>query len=123
MSVVLHGTTLKRAKRIHDLGPNPDFVEPNGIGRAEGFSTCLESGPFPLGHASEYAIGKAKEFPTEGGPAILAVDVPDEIIDAAVSSFFPRSQGVIQFDLGAGLEELLQSWPVLTKEIRSLGAA
>ena len=49
MAILLHGTTRRRAEAIQAQGPDPDFLEPGGGTRAEGFSTCLESGPFPLG--------------------------------------------------------------------------
>jgi hypothetical protein len=76
-----------------------------------------------LGTPEEYARRKAAGFPHEGGPAILAVDVPDDIIDLAVNEFFPLSQGVVQFDEGAGLEELRTAWPTLPKEIRAVDPA
>jgi hypothetical protein len=50
---------------------------------------------------------KAAAFPDEGGPVILVLDVPDEIVARAVDEvYLPLSQGVVQFDEGAGLEEL-----------------
>ncbi len=78
----------------------------------------LETGPFLFGRPEEYARGKAREFPDEGGPVILVVDVPDEIVQHAVNEWFPLSQGLVQFDRGAGLEELVAAWPNLTKEMR-----
>jgi hypothetical protein len=120
MAILLHGTTRFRAEQIAARSPDPDFVELGAGPRAEGFSTCLESGPFPLGTPEEYARRKAALFPNEGGPAILAVDVPDEIIALAVNEFFPLSQGVVQFDEGAGLEELKATWTTLWKEIRAV---
>jgi hypothetical protein len=66
----------------------------------------------------EYACRKAASFPNEGGAGILAVDVPDDIIALAVKPFFPLSQGLVQFDGGAGLEVLQAAWPALWKEIR-----
>lgn len=117
MGVLLHGTTLQRARELIIHGPDPWFIEPGGDSRAEGFSTCLEAGPFPLGTPREYAVRKSSLFPGEGGPVILRVDVPDEIIELAVDPvFFPLSQGVVQFDEGAGLEELLAIWPLLTRQ-------
>jgi hypothetical protein len=80
----------------------------------------VETGPFLFGHPEEYARGKAREFPDEGGPVVLAVDVPEHLIERAVSEWFPLSQGLVQFDPGAGLEELVAAWPGLTKEIRSV---
>jgi hypothetical protein len=118
MAILLHGTTRHRAEQILARGPNPDFVEPGGGPRAEGFSTCLEGGPFPLGTPQDYAHRKAAGFPNEGGPAILAVDVPDDLIALAVDEvYFPLSQGVVQFDEGAGLEELRAAWSTLAKRI------
>jgi hypothetical protein len=99
-------------------GPDPDFIEPGGSTRAEGFSTCLQGGPFPLGTPEDYARGKAAAFPNEGGPVILAVDVPDALIALAADEvYFPLSQGIVQFDEGAGLEELRAAWPALPKQI------
>jgi hypothetical protein len=121
MALLLHGTTRHRAEQILAHGPDPDFVEPGGGPRAEGFSTCLEGGPFPVGTPEEYARGKAVEFPNEGGPVILAVDVPDDIIAlAADETYFPLSQGLVQFDESAGLEELRAAWAALTKTIELL---
>jgi hypothetical protein len=87
---------------------------------AESFSMCLENGPFILGHPVDYARGKSSQFPNESGPAVLAVDVPEEIMALAVDGFFPLSQGVVQFEAGRGLEQLLESWQHLRKEIRCL---
>jgi hypothetical protein len=101
-------------------GPDPDFVEPHASTKAGGFSTCLEGGPFPLGTPEDYACHKAALFPNENGPAILMVDVPDDIIALAVDAFFPLTQGVVQFDPGAGLAELRAAWPSLKKEIQSV---
>ncbi len=121
MPILLHGTTRHRAERIMALGPDPDFVEPGGMARAESFSTYLERGPFLLLRPEEYACGKAAHFQNEGGAAILAVDVPDHIATLAVDEvYFPLSQGLIQFDEGAGLEELRAAWSTLWKEIRSV---
>jgi hypothetical protein len=123
MAILLHGTTRQRAERILAVGPDPDFTESGGSARAEGFSTCLEHGPFPLGTPEEYARRKASGFPTEGGPVILAVDVPDSLISLAIDpAFLPLSQGLVQFDEGAGLEELRMAWSSLPKEIRGVDA-
>jgi hypothetical protein len=80
----------------------------------------VESGPFHFGTPEEYAQGKATQFPNEGGPVILVVDVPDEIVVRTVNEWFPLEQGLVQFDAGAGMEELLAAWPTLTKELRSV---
>ncbi len=80
----------------------------------------LEGGPFHFGTPEQYARGKAREYPDEGGPVILVVDVPTEIVQRAVDELLPLSQGVVQFDFGAGYEELTAAWPSLVKEIRSV---
>jgi hypothetical protein len=116
MAVLLHGTTFDRANRLLKEPPDPDFVEPGGGPSAGSFSASLEAGPFPLGTPEMYALAKAKNFPAEGGPAILGVDVPDDIISLAVDEvYLPLSQGVVQFEAGAGLEELRAAWPGLAK--------
>jgi hypothetical protein len=92
-------------------GPDPDVIEPGGGPGAEGFSTFLEAGPFRSGTPEEYARDKAAGFPDEGGPVILAVEVPDEIVALAVDEvYFPLSQGLVRFDEGAGLEKLQAAW-------------
>jgi hypothetical protein len=118
--ILLHGTTRLRAERILRHGPDPKFQGPGGRVSDDGFSMNLEAGPFLFGTAEDYARGKAREFPEEGGPVILALDVPDDIIRKAASDWFPLSQGLVQFDTGAGLEELLLAWTTLAKEIRSV---
>ncbi len=118
MTILLHGTTRHRADQIKAHGPDPDFAEAGGVARAESFSTYLEQGPFLFGSPEEYACRKAADFPNEGGAAILAVDVPDAIIALAVNEWFPLSQGLIQFDEGAGLKELRAAWPTHWTDIR-----
>lgn len=99
-------------------GPDPEFVEPGGAAWAAEFSTYLESGPFLLGMPEEYARRKAAGFPNEGGPVILAVDVPEAIVAlAADEAYFPLSQGIVQFGEHAGLEELRAAWPGLSVRI------
>ena len=46
--------------------------------------------------------------------------MPEDIIAMACNEHFPLSQGLIQFDKGAGLEELKKIWDSLTKQIESL---
>jgi len=107
-----HGTTQQRARSILLTGPNADFMEPGGVDPARGFSTCPIQGPFPYGTPEQYAAGKAGLFPTEGGPAIIEIETPDDIpardIDAGSE---------IRFEPGVGLEELLKAWPTLTKKV------
>ena len=118
--ILLHGTTRVRAERILEQGPDPNFQEPGGKPGESGFSMSLETGPFLFGRPEDYAQGKASQFPDEGGPAILLVDVPFDIIQLAVNAWFPLGQGLVQFDRGAGLEELIAAWPDLPKGIRNV---
>jgi hypothetical protein len=78
----------------------------------------VEAGPFLFGRPEDYARSKARQFPDEGGPVILVVDVPEDLVQRAANVWFPLAQGLVQFDPGAGLEELIVAWPVLHKEIR-----
>ena len=74
-----------------------------------------------MGTPREYARRKAVGFQDEGGPAIVAIDVPDGLIALAVDEvYLPLSQGVVQFDEGAGLDELREAWPTLSKHIREV---
>jgi hypothetical protein len=120
--ILLHGTTRRRAEQILALGPDPRFQEPGGQATENGFSMCLEAGPFHFGLPDEYARGKAQEFPDEGGPVILVLDVPDDIVQKAATEWFPLSQGLVQFDPGSGLEELAAAWSEIAKsaQIRSV---
>ena len=117
MVLLLHGTTRLRAEAIVRDGPNPSFQEPAGRESEDGFSCCVSGGPFFFGTPVDYACGKANAFPDEGGPAILEVDVPEYVVAAAENAWFPISQGIVQFDIGAGIEELQKIWPDLLKRI------
>lgn len=111
--VLRHGTTRWRAERILRDGPNPNFLEPASMDPARGFSTTPVQGPFPFGSPEAYARAKAKLFPTEGGPAVLEVIIPDSIVALAVDA-----GGEFRFEPeGGGLEELLAAWPGLSKRI------
>ena len=103
-------------------GPNVDYIEPGGRVPANEFSTLLEDARTDIvGSAGEYAIKKAKNFPAERGPAVLVIDVPDEIVDLAFDQYLPRAQGLAQFDLeGEALRRLLEAWDGLTKYIRKI---
>jgi hypothetical protein len=120
--ILFHGTTFWRAQQILGGGPDPNFVEPGGTIPAENFSACLPFGPFECTDTPEqYAWGKSRtairEGRDEGGPAILIVDVPDDIIALAVDAWFPLTQGFVQFDQGPSLTALLAAWPRLEKRI------
>src|SRR4051794_36751254 len=113
--ILLHGTTRWRAEQILVKGPDPRFRERGGGPLAESFSTYLESGPFIVGTPEDYAQHKAKLFPNEGDPVILVLDVPDEIVGKADDWMIPANHGVVQFQRGLGLEELLAAWPQITQ--------
>src|SRR4051812_2539814 len=99
MGILLHGTTRHRAERILENEPDLDFVEPGGRIPADEFSALLKDGPIDVvGSAEDYAIKKAKNFPGEGDPVVLQIDVPDAIIELTFDEYFPRSQGLVQFD-------------------------
>ena len=120
--ILLHGTTRRRAEQILALGPDPRFREPGGQATEDGFSMYLDQGPFLFGDPDEYAHGKAREFPDEGGPVILVLEVPDVIVQNAATDWFPLNQGLVQFDPGSGLEELMAVWSQIASSalIRSL---
>jgi hypothetical protein len=118
MATLFHGTTFQRATQIEVNGPDPRFREaPGDPSVLESFSTCLALGPFPLGTPEMYACGKSKQFLSEKGPAVLVMDVPDDVIALTDQAYFPLSQGVVQFDEGGGLEELRARWPKLRKRV------
>jgi hypothetical protein len=122
MAILFHGTTLWRARQILAGGPNPDYIEPGGNTPAESFSACFPFGPFECTERpEEYAWGiaraAAREGREEGGPAMLIVDVPDDIITLAVDEWFPLTQGFVQFEQGPSLEALRAAWPPLEKRI------
>ncbi len=136
---LLHGTTRARAENIVQNGPNLRFVEPGGVGVAENFSFTAEGTPSALGASVAYASGKATAFPNERGPALVVVDVPDEVVRAAAlehlslfaglikydataetGELIALCGGVIQFDPGAALNSLTATWGALVKEIRGV---
>jgi hypothetical protein len=111
--VLRHGTTKARAEAILRDGPNPYFIEPGGIISDKGFSTSLAGGPITVGAPEDYARAKSLLFPDEGGPAILEMTVPLEIVELAIDA-----GGEIRFDLsGGGLDELIAVWPTLAKRV------
>jgi len=105
-----HGTTVLRAEHIMQHGPDPNWIVGGDV--ANGFSTAPTDAPFLLGDPSDYARGKARLFPQEGGPAILEVDVPTSIVNLAV-----HPGGEVWFGKGFGLEELLAAWPSISKRV------
>ena len=111
--ILRHGTTRKRAEAILKDGPNPFFVEPGGMVPDRAFSAAPAEGPFPVGAPEDYARAKAHLFPAEGGPAVVEVVVPQEIVALAL-----ESGGEVRFDLDdGGLRELIAAWPTLPKRV------
>lgn len=106
-----HGTTRQRAEAILRDGPNPNFREPGDLDPVYGFSTARASSSCPFGSPEMVAAGKALLFPTEGGPAILEIEVPESIVRKA------DMIGEVRFELGTGLEELLAVWPLISKQV------
>jgi hypothetical protein len=124
--LLLHGTTRQRAELIIKNGPDELFREPNGS-TADGFSTCPAEGPFDFGSAEDYARGKAANFPNEGGPAIVAFELPDDLVSILVGGVGQLILGKafhagteIRFEAGGGLEQLQAAWPQLTKTVTFL---
>jgi hypothetical protein len=113
--VLWHGTTRRRAEAILRGGPDPNFLEPGTMVKAGGFSTAPTHGPYPLGDPRDYASKKAALFADEGGPAILEVEIPEEIVALAINEVVE-----IRFQPNLGLEELCQAWPELPKRVLSL---
>jgi hypothetical protein len=87
--ILLHDTTRRRAEQLIVGSPDPRFQEHGGQAWDDGFSMSLKSGPLDFGTPEESARLKAGAFPDEGGPVILEVDVPEEIIAKAANEWFP----------------------------------
>jgi hypothetical protein len=118
-----HGTTLHRAQRLLIAPPDPDFIEPGGdrYSRAEGFSAVsADEADVGLGSAEQYARSKSANFPDEGGPVILEVEVPAWIVDILRNDSLAGmvvASGEVRFEPDLGLPELQQAWSTLTKRI------
>jgi hypothetical protein len=111
--VFRHGTTRKRAEAILNNGPDPYFIEPGGLKPEKAFSVAPGEGPFPVGTPEVYAKNKAALFPNEGGPAIVEMVIPKEIVELG-----DDTGGEIRFYLeDGGLQELIAAWPALEKRI------
>lgn len=124
-----HGTTRARAERLLVVPPDAFYREPGESPdvRDRGFSATVAGAPdLGLGTAEGYAREKALNFPDQGGPAILEVDVPVWIVDlvrthpdlslAAETGeirFVPRERRLP----GVGLDELRAVWLTLQKRV------
>jgi hypothetical protein len=123
VTILQHGTTLKRAQSIIAHGPDPNYKEP-GTGQlpsADGFSTIIKGTTYcPTGMPIEQAHLKDNLFPDEGGPVILEVEVPERIMAIHLSNpdaVFVIRGGEIRFEAWCGLNELLAEWSNLVKRI------
>ena len=122
-TILHHGTTLQRARAIEANGPDPDYRE-SGTGSlppAEGFSTVIGDGrPCHTGTPEVAARNKDALFPSEGGPAILEVHVPESIMALLyadpIAAGLARG-GEIRFEPESGLNELRADWHNLTKRV------
>jgi hypothetical protein len=118
-----HGTTRERAVRVLAVGPDANHIEPGGdaYSRAAGFSTVVAGAPTgALGAPEHYARAKAANFPNEGGPVILEVEVPGWIVDILCADPFAAAvvaSGEVRFEPDLGLPELQREWPTLNKRI------
>jgi hypothetical protein len=121
--ILHHGTTLHRAQRIIVDGPDAYYVEPGSGGvRAEPpeFSTTRLDHPVALGRSERYARGKALNFPNEGGPVILEMEVPAHVIailEADPIAAGKMASGDTCFDDTVGIRELLAAWLSIPKRI------
>ena len=109
-----HGTTRKRAEAILLKGPDLSFREPGALDVSDGFSAVRVTSACPYGSPEAIALGKARLFPDEGGPAIVEFDIPESIVLKA------EIKGEVRFARGYGLEELLTMWPFIAKKVRLL---
>jgi hypothetical protein len=136
---LLHGTTLARAERIVRGGPDVGFVEPGDASAVGNFSFTAEGTPSAVGTSVTYALGKAAAFPDERGPALVAVEVPDDVVrqaalehlalfnglirynvTAELRELVALCGGIVQFDPGPTLDSLLKAWGTIPKEIRGV---
>jgi hypothetical protein len=123
---LLHGTTLRRAQTLLNAPPDPNYVEPGGdrYSRVDGFSAVIAGqADVGLGSAERYARLKSGNFPNEGGPVILEVEVPGWIVDILRNDPFAGmivASGEVRFEPDLGLPELQLAWPTLAKRISPL---
>jgi hypothetical protein len=118
--ILIHGTTRERAEHLLIHPPNSAYQEPGTLIVEESFSMYVEGGPYDYGSPEEYALAKSMLYPDENGPVLLRVEVPDDIVQLAESEWFPIHLGLVQFDPGAGMEELVSGWAKFPKWIEEL---
>jgi hypothetical protein len=107
-----HGTTRQRAEAILIGGPDPNFREPGELTRAEAFSTAPLGSRGQLGDPETVARRKARLFEDEGGPVIVEIHVPVDVV-ACADDYGDE----VRFGPGFGLEELLAAWPTIHKRL------
>ncbi len=76
--------------------------------------------PFGVGTPEQYARLKSANFPAEGGPAILEMEVPSTILailEADPDARDSMDSGDTLFDPAVGINELLAEWPNLPKRV------
>src|SRR5258706_13873880 len=93
--IFLHGITLKRANSIIAQGPDPQYREPADLLPSGGFCVMEVQSSHPIGSPEEYAQRKAMNFPNEGGPVILEMEIPEVIAELSKTP-----TGDYQFDYG-----------------------
>lgn len=120
--ILRRGTTRQRAEALlnSETGPDALYRDPEGI-LAQAFSAAPVHGPFLHGSPEYCALMKAAHFPNEGGPAILEVDIPDDLI-APVDLLGCPGKGSnwiyeVRFEPGYGLEELRAVWSKLERKV------
>lgn len=113
--LVLHGTTLHRAEQIVQYGPDPSYIEPLDSVPSQGFCVSLSDDVYPLGSPEDYARRKSMNFPNEGGPVILEIEIDQDLLQLSMTETHDY-----QFELGYGMEELLAAWDNIPKRIRRL---
>jgi hypothetical protein len=94
---------------------------------ADGFSLTPANGPFDVRHPHDYARLKAANFPNEGGPAVVMIELSDELADILIGPLGQVCAGKalnvgaeVRFEPGGGLEELCAAWPTLQRFITLL---
>ena len=120
MAILFHGTTFYRAKLIVQKGPDLAYRQGGSQSYGSGdFSACLAHGPFKsVGCPEWYAWAKADTYKTEEGPALLIMDIPDELIALTTESGWSDPKyGFVQFDQDAGIGQLRADWHIVRKRI------
>lgn len=80
-----------------------------------------------MGSPQDYARKKSANFPNEGGPVVLAVELPESLAVTMIGDLGEVIAGKafdagteIRFEPGGGLEQLRAAWPQLSKTITAI---